>query len=867
MTLAPGTRLGSYEILAPLGAGGMGEVYSARDARLGREVAIKVLPAEVAGDAERLARFEREAKAVSALNHPHIVTLYELGASERGPFLVLEKIDGRSLRELLRAGALPVKRVLTLGAQIAEGLAKAHSVGIVHRDLKPDNVMVSEDGFAKILDFGLAKLVWPELEGGAAEQATTLAGPTASGIVLGTPGYLSPEQAVGRAADFRADQFALGALLYEMATGERPFRGETTGESLAAVLRDEPAPLRAKNPALPAPLGWLVERCLAKDPNDRYGSTRDLARDLADLRDHLSEISRGGEAAAQAGTGRVAWHRRTGWRLAGVGAAAAVAIAAAGIALSLAGRRTDGEPPSYRLLNPRRGIVTGARFSPDGATVYYSAAFGAEPSRVYVMRLEGSESRPLDLPPAILLSVSRKGELLVLLTEERNQGNSVGTLARVSALGGAPRPLIDDALDGEWMPDGESFAVVRGRTELRFELPPGEERFRGIRHARLSPDGSRLAFFDLLSQPTAIEIHELGGGRLLHHEIPFVWGLAWHPDGREIWFTGTESQSGTDRALYALSLSGERRLRARTAGPINLFDVAPDGASALVATGSSWIGIAAIRAGEPGERTLDLFGRTVLAGISADGHRVLADEQREMGRGAYLLVDGGEQSVRLGDQRPLALSPDGAWALVSDREEPAKMTLLPTGAGIPEELAGDATGRPPALIPGVAHWSANGAHLFALLAPLAAGDEKARVHRLAADRSWRPVSPEGVESFVVSPDGRELVTRRPSGELSIVPVDGGAPRPLQRVQGFPVGWSPDGGGILVRAPGSIPAHLQRVDLASGRVEPWRTISPVDPGGAYSIGRVIVAPDGRSVAYNVFRVSNELFLVEGLRRAP
>jgi eukaryotic-like serine/threonine-protein kinase len=252
MTVAAGARLGPYEIVAPLGAGGMGEVYRARDTRLHREVAIKVLPAEMSRDPDRLRRFEQEARAVSALNHPHIVTLFELGESPSGPYLVLEKIDGKSLRQLLHEGALPLKRVLALGAQIAEGLAKAHAAGIVHRDLKPENVMVTEDGFAKILDFGLAKLVYPELESSAAAQMTTPVDWTASGIILGTLGYLSPEQAVGRPADFRSDQFALGALMYELAAGERPFGRETAPESLAAVIREDPktAPRQAwRSPA------------------------------------------------------------------------------------------------------------------------------------------------------------------------------------------------------------------------------------------------------------------------------------------------------------------------------------------------------------------------------------------------------------------------------------------------------------------------------------------------------------------------------------------------------------------------------------------------------------------------------------------
>ena len=270
----------------------MGEVYRAKDTRLGREVAIKVLPADVAQDADRLARFEREGKAVSALNHPNIVTLYEVATSDAGPYLVLERIDGQSLRQVLRAGPLPLRRLLQLSAQIADGLAKAHGAGIVHRDLKPENVMVTDDGFAKIVDFGLAKLVFPELDAGPITDATTFAKHTESGLVLGTLGYLSPEQAAGKPADYRADQFAFGALMYEMATGERPFRRETFLESLAATIRDEPAPLQSKRADAPPQLAWMVERCLAKDPNDRYGSTKDLARDLGDLRDHLSEITR-----------------------------------------------------------------------------------------------------------------------------------------------------------------------------------------------------------------------------------------------------------------------------------------------------------------------------------------------------------------------------------------------------------------------------------------------------------------------------------------------------------------------------------------------------------------------------------------------
>jgi hypothetical protein len=571
MSLPLGTRLGPYEIVAPIGAGGMGEVYRARDTRLGREVAIKVLPAEVANDPERLARFEREAKAVSALNHPHIVTLHEVGTSDAGPYLVLEKIEGQSLRELLKAGPLPIRRILGLGVQIADGLAKAHEAGIVHRDLKPENVMVTADGFAKILDFGLAKLR-PELDPDAIEAGTTLE-KTVSGLILGTLGYLSPEQASGKPADYRADQFALGALLYEMAAGARPFRRDTVLESLTATIREEPEPLRAKRPDLPPPLGWLVERCLAKDPDDRYTSTKDLARDLADLRDHLSDLIRAPSGEAAPITASARSRERLRWVL------VSIALAAVAVGSFVAARQTDRlSPPSYRPLTFRRGIITGARFGPDGKTVYYSVAYGAEPSRVFVTHLERTESEPVNVPPGILLSVSSRDELAVLLTTYRNPANSLGTLVRVPALGGTPRALIEDTSDADWAPDGERLAVIRG-DDARLEFPIGHSvapdinmarLHRGDRMARVSPRGDRIA----VTYGDSVGIYDLMGKRLVS-EKAVVFGAAWSPDGREVWYTGSESGGAYDRALYALSLTGQSASHRARAGCDDGFGCRP----------------------------------------------------------------------------------------------------------------------------------------------------------------------------------------------------------------------------------------------------------------------------------------------------
>src|SRR5262249_9976209 len=291
MPISAGSRFGPYEVVAPLGAGGMGEVWRARDERLGREGAGKVLPDEGSSDAGRLKRFEKEARAAAALNHPNIVTIYDIGSAESVSWIAMERVEGKTLRELLFAGAMPTKRLLSIAAQIADGLATAHQAGIVHRDLKPENVMVTKEGRVKILDFGLAKLTGKET--GSAEGVSRLPTETGTspGVVLGTVGYVSPEQAGGQPVDFRSDQFSFGSILYEMATGKRAFQKGTAVDTLSAILHEEPKPLAETAPEAPEPLRWIVESCLAKDPDERYGSTRDLAPDPATIPDRVSQPS------------------------------------------------------------------------------------------------------------------------------------------------------------------------------------------------------------------------------------------------------------------------------------------------------------------------------------------------------------------------------------------------------------------------------------------------------------------------------------------------------------------------------------------------------------------------------------------------
>jgi serine/threonine protein kinase len=304
MTLSAGTRLGPYEILSPLGVGGMGEVYRAKDTRLARDVAVKVLPEEFFEGEEKRQRFEREARLLASLTHPNVAAVYSFEEISGRHLLVMELIEGETLRAQLAEGTLPMKKILRIAAQVAEGLAKAHGAGIVHRDLKPENVIVTRDGFAKILDFGLAKVSTTEAGPSGETAAPTLSKMTEPGTVMGTVAYMSPEQALGRPVDFRSDLFSFGSVLYEMVTGRQAFARASAPETMTAIIREEPEPVERAAPGAPVALRWIVERCLAKDADERYGSTRDLARDLARLKDGLSEAV-GPAAATLADSGAV----------------------------------------------------------------------------------------------------------------------------------------------------------------------------------------------------------------------------------------------------------------------------------------------------------------------------------------------------------------------------------------------------------------------------------------------------------------------------------------------------------------------------------------------------------------------------------
>ena len=865
MTLNPGSRLGPYEIVAALGVGGMGEVYRARDARLGREVAVKVLPAELSSDQDRVRRFEQEARSASGLDHPNIITIYEIGSADSTLYIAMQYVEGKTLRELLSSGPLPTKKVLDISVQIAEGLAKAHAAGIIHRDLKPENVMVSRDGFVKILDFGLAKLTAPQTEEQLSEGPTAMAG-TRPGLVMGTVGYMSPEQASGKALDFRSDQFSLGSILYELSTGKRAFQRGTTAETLTAIIREEPEPLGAINPRAPAPLRWIVERCLAKEPEERFETTRDLARDLASIRDHLSDaVVVSGEAQAAAPAAR----RMRLWPFL-LGAAGAVAVTALG-SFSLGRNAGKIQPPSFRQLTFRRGSISSARFAPDGQTVLYGTSLEGKPSEVFVSRPESPESRPFGMPGASVLAVSKSGEMALSLGQHIvGPFMASGTLARMSVAGGAaPREILEDVQWADWSPDGTSLAIVHEATgRNRLEFPIGKVLFETpgwISHLRVSPGGDEVAYIDHPVRGddggTVVVAGHSGKPKKLSEAFESAQGLAWAPAGGEVWFTG--AKSGVNRALYAVSLSGKQRLIARIPGTLTLHDVS-SGGRVVMTRDTNRQELLGSSSGEQKDRDLSWLDWSNASDISADGKTILFAEAGEgggAGYSVYIRRMDGSPAVRLGEGNSQALSPDGKWALAITKvaSEP-QIVLYPTGAGETRTLPREG------LVAQAAHWLPDGKQiLFTASEP---GHGSRLFLRDISGGKPRAISPEGYRSFprTVSPDGKLVAVRGPDQRLYLYPLAGGEPSaiPGLTAEDTPTAWSADGRSLYVYRRREVPAKVYRLDIATGQKDLWKELMPFDAAGVVSVSPPLIAPDGNAYAYAYIRTLSDLYLVDGLK---
>ncbi len=847
MALVAGSRLGPYEVLSPIGAGGMGEVYRALDPRLAREVALKVLPADRASDPERLRRFESEARAVAALSHPHILAIHDVGRAEGLSYVVFELLEGQTLRQKLEHGALAARKAVEYGVQICRGLAAAHARGIVHRDLKPENLFLTREGEVKILDFGLAKLAESPFGEAEPDDAPTR---TAPGLVMGTLGYMSPEQARGAEADARSDLFAVGAILYEMLTGKRAFAGETVADTLSAILhRDPPEIVNAEGSISPG-LERVVRRCLEKDPEERFQGARDLAF-------ALEALSGSSGVAAPEPRGR-----RARWAKAVVAVASAVALVGLGL---LVGRALWQRPfPTITQLTYEHGMMGAARFAPDGRTVVYSALWDGKPSEIFQMRLEDLEPRPLGLVGARLLAVSSTAELAILLGRPGDSGGvDLGTLARVPLSGGVARPVLENVVSADWSPDGRELAVIRKDAwyqPARLEYPIGTVLVPAVPPAfaccavRVSPRGDRVA----VSFGQGVLVVDRSGRQQRFIAPPIAHGLAWDPKGDALWVTGGESNWA--RGLWRLSLDSKPREVYRVTGTLFLHDVAGDGRM-LVHHGYERQTARAKPPADAQERDIAISGVGRPIDLSVDGTQVLTLEGTRSFAGYLHPTKGGPGTRLVTDFARLhGLSPDGRWVLVSPRSKPNGLTLVPAGPGEPREIP---TERFESLL--VAHFLDE-----ARIGIWAAERGRApRVWiRVLASGDWRAVTPEGVSAQWVRLPQEEVIGVDPSrGTYAGYPLKGGAPRAVPWVIPTDListgGVSADGRfGFAYRS--AVPGVVERLDLETGEHRPWRELQPESRTGVALIVNPILRPDVDAYAYTYVRVLQHLSLLEEVR---
>jgi len=861
--LPAGTMLGPYRIVAAIGAGGMGEVYRAHDTRLGRDVAVKVLSRNLTHDPDSLRRFEQEARAAGMLNHPNILAIYDLGTEGDQRYIVSELLEGESLRARLREhGALSARKAIDYAGQLARGLAAAHERGIVHRDLKPENVFLTRDGLVKILDFGLVKLMSPRLPGGNAsadEHAPTLpTTPTEPGRLLGTVGYMAPEQVRGNPGDHRSDIFSFGAILYEMLSGQQAFRAESPIETLNAILKDDPPDFFELNLRVPAALDRIARHCLEKNPDERFQSSRDLAFDLGALSGLTSQ-------ASYPSMRGVEWRRL--WRpLAAIAALTLVALGA-----FLVGRRYGTRPPpTFHRLTYRTGTIVNARFSPDGQTVFYGARWNGQPIEIFAVRGDSPESRALGLGNAEILSVSRNGQLAISLRRHPiGYLRDSGVLAQVPIAGGAPRELLEDVEAADWAPDGRGLAVIRSSGgKAHLEYPIGKVLYESVgwmSSPRFSPRGDAIAFVDhpfINDDRGSIMTIDLRGGarKAIGHEWQSIAGLAWSPDGRELWFAGEDGM--TARAIRAVTLDGDARLVAAGPGALALEDIAADG-RALVTRENQRGGIIAMVDGDAHPRDLSWLDYSIVRDLSADGKTIAFSESGEAGGsiyGVYIRSVDGAPAVRLGDGTTEGLSPDGKWVLSIPRNrKPAQIVMLPTGPGEPRVVTHDRINHRSA------RWFPDGRRI--LFQGNAPGEASRIWVQDIAGGAPRAVTPQNVSGTQVTPDGRRILGRAPDRHFYFYPVGGGAPEPMPLLQSsdVPVRFSDDGKSLYVATFARSPALLYKVDLATGARAVLREAMPPDPAGLINVGPIFVTPDGRTTVFSYTRLLSDLFVLDRGRK--
>ncbi len=854
MTLAPGTRLGPYEIVGQIGAGGMGEVWKARDPKLDRFVAIKVLPPDFAADADRLRRFQQEARALGALSHPNLVQVFEAGEHEGAPYLVMELLEGETLREKLGGRPLTPKRAAEIAREAALGLSAAHEKGILHRDLKPENLFLTRDGRVKILDFGLAKFNPTSRIG---QESATRAFLSEPGTVVGTTGYMSPEQVRGEAVDARSDLFSLGVILWEMVTGARPFKGDSSVEVMHAILKEDPPEL---DPGLKVPpmLERVLHGCLAKDPEGRFHSAHDLAFALESL------SSASGSSKRATASGAPTKHRAA-WLWA---ALAAVAVGAAALFAYREGEKAERRAAGAVTFHQRSfqsQAIFQAAFMPDGETIVYSAALAGNIPELFVVRPEHPEPQPLGLPRTHLLSVSSKGELAVLTNATYlAQRLFSGTLARVSLGGTAPREILEGVRQAAWAPDGSELAIIRsvgGRDRLEF--PIGKVLYEApgyLSDLRISPGGDVIALFEHHrfwdDAGDVILLDRVGQRTVLTRGYSMLEGLVW--SGEEVLFSATTANGFLD--LYGVDRSGRLRIARKGTRGLTIHDVSRRGRW-LVTEDTYASGISVKAPGSDTERDLSILDHPYLPSLSKDGRKVAISDQSTQAGPNYAVcirdTEGGPVT-RLGDGLVWDFSPDGKW-VVADVDNASRLVLYPTGPGQPHRL-------PQGGLVGFsnAQWLQDGEHIqFAANEP---GKPKRCYVQDLGGGSPQPVTPEGIRRGLISPEGRRILMEKRGEGWLIQELQGGKALPVPGLSpdDFVIRWGGDGQSVFVVLPTRLPLRFERVDLATGHRDLIREAAAPKQGDMLRTFWVSMTPDGNAYAYDTLRITSRLFVVEGAR---